>query len=313
METLSRTTLSVLTCALALAGNVATAQTLAGGSFDVSFALSQNDTGPVRLDVSTSAGKIVVRQGPPGQIRVAGQIEVRALNGRTQQDADEIVRGLKAAPPVVVEHADVRVGLESTQQQNIAISYQIDVPLATEVVSHTSAGAQDIADVAGPVRAEAAAGAIMLAGIGGSVQATTESGAIRADAIAGGFDARTGSGSIYLRQVAPGDVRVVVGSGKIELHGINGALYARSRSGGITVEGFQTGPWDIAASAGNVQVTLPATAAFALDASARAGSISTSHSVDMTAPGTRTKLAGQVRGGGNLLRLHTGAGRIRID
>ena len=122
-----------------------------------------------------------------------------------------------------------------------------------------------------------------------------------------------GSGGIYLAQSAPGDIKVSTGSGGIELHNIDGALHARAGSGRVRVNGVQNGTWDIDTGSGSISVDLPDDAAFQLDAESSSGSIVIDHPVTVQGKISKRHLRGDVRGGGDLLKLDTGSGGITVN
>ena len=284
----------------------------AKGSFQETYPVS----GPILLDVTTGSGKIDIRVGEAGEVSITGKISVgTGWFRRSRADAAEIVEELQASPPVEIEDGLVRVGHieERRLRQNVSISYEIVVPADTEVKSHTGSGSQSIRDVSGPVEAGSGSGRLTLTDIGGSVEARAGSGSIRADGVAGAFEAHTGSGGIRLTQTAPGDVKVSAGSGSIELHGVVGTLRARAGSGGIKVDGDMAGPWDLDTGSGSVYVALPTDAAFTLDAESNSGSIVVEHPVTMQGKVSRKRMKGEVRGGGEMLRIETGSGRIRVE
>jgi DUF4097 and DUF4098 domain-containing protein YvlB len=144
------------------------------------------------------------------------------------------------------------------------------------------------------------------------VKADTGSGAIKAERIAGGFDADTGSGSVSLTQVAPGDVDVSTGSGSITLQGVVGALRADAGSGRVVIQGSQAGDWDIDTGSGSIKIDLPDDAAFQLDAKSNSGGITVDHPVTVQGKISKRHLRGEVRGGGDSLKLDTGSGSIKV-
>jgi DUF4097 and DUF4098 domain-containing protein YvlB len=85
----------------------------------------------------------------------------------------------------------------------------------------------------------------------------------------------------------------------------------------VSVEGTQTGTWELRTGSGNVDLRLPADAAFDLEASTSSGKVDTSRPVTMTVQGdlqrAHRSLHGKVNGGGPLLTVHTGSGDVRID
>lgn len=285
-------------------------------SFDQAFEID----GPVELDVRSGAGRITVRPGSDGNVRVVGRLEVWARRGRSAGDIEELVRRFEAEPPVEISGNLVSVGALADNEYRdlwghgrVSMSFEIEVPRETRVASRTGSGSQEITGVSGPVRAAAGSGSLVLRDIGGGADLRTGSGSIRAEGIAGPIEASTGSGSVALVQVAPGDVRVSTGSGRADLRGIDGALVARTGSGGIAVDGRQSGAWDLETGSGSVRLNLPEDAAFALDARTGSGRLESSHPVTMQGSVDRGRLSGQVRGGGPLLRVRTGSGSVSID
>jgi DUF4097 and DUF4098 domain-containing protein YvlB len=283
----------------------------AKGSFEQNLTIDES----IQLDVATGSGDITVRDGQAGQVEVIGRIEVsRGLFRRNAEEAEDLVRRFEAEPPVRLSDGRLKVGhiRDRAFQQNVSISYEITVPAETRVKSHTGSGSQDLSGVKGPVEVSTGSGSLRLTDIGGAVDARTGSGSIRADRIGGSFHARTGSGSVKLVQNAPGDVDVSSGSGGSELSVIGGALRVHSGSGRIKVEGNQDGPWRLDTGSGSIQIHLPESAAFELDAKSSSGDIKVDHPVTVQGRLDKDRVKGAVRGGGSLLKVRTGSGDIRI-
>jgi len=309
---LSRRSLVLLGVLLMACSNAEAAK--AKGSFEQSLTIDES----IQLDVATGSGDITIRDGQAGQVEVIGRIKVgRGLFRRDAGDAgdaEELVRRFEAEPPVKLSNGRLRVGhiKDRAFQQNVSISYEITVPAETPVKSSTGSGSQDLSGVKGPVEVSTGSGSLTLTDIGGAVEARTGSGSIRADQIGGAFRARTGSGSVKLIQNAPGDVDVSSGSGGSELKVIGGELRVHSGSGRIKVEGNQDGPWKLDTGSGSIQIRLPESAAFEIDAESSSGDIRIDHPVTVQGRRDEDRVRGSVRGGGPLLRARTGSGDIRI-
>jgi len=305
-----------LLCGALLAGSWAGEAQAATGSFEQSFSVDE----PFLLDVSTGSGTINIRAGASERVEITGHITVRpgkffGLFATSNEDMQELVDQFESEPPVKLADGRLQVGhiKDKAFQRNVTISYEIVVPADTEVKSHTGSGSQEIFGVAGPVEAGTGSGSLALTDIGGAVSARTGSGAITADGVAGSFEAHSGSGSIRMTQEAPGDVVVTTGSGSSELHGIIGALSVRAGSGRIVVDGRQEGVWNLDTGSGSVRIDLPEDAAFELDAESGSGSVNVDHPLTIQGKVSKRHLRGQVRGGGQLLRVETGSGSIRIE
>ena len=113
--------------------------------------------------------------------------------------------------------------------------------------------------------------------------------------------------------MAPGDVVVTTGSGSSELHGVVGALRVRSGSGRVVVVGEQKGTWQFDTGSGSVKITLPGDAAFELDAETGSGGIDIDHPLTVQGRISKKHIRGEVRGGGELLKIETGSGGIRVN
>jgi len=300
------------------------------GSFERSFAID----GPLQLDIETDSGSIEIRSGPSGHAEVVGHAEpARSFLNRSANKAEELVRRFAANPPVEFARGRLSVGknLDKDFNRYLVISYEVVIPATTEVASRTDSGSQSISGVSGPVDASADSGDVTLADIDGTVdasadsgdlkltnigdsaEASTDSGSIVADGIAGAFEAHTDSGDVRLLQNAPGDVVVSTDSGSSNLRGVVGALRVDSDSGDVVVEGQQQGDWRVETDSGSVRVSLPADAAFQLDARSNSSGINIDHPVTLQGKISENRLTGEVRGGGSLLQIRTDSGDIRIE
>jgi hypothetical protein len=303
------TSAGLLLLLVASAGCRLDAQTRAEGMFDRTLAVG----GPVTLEIRTGSGGIEIRRGPADSIRVIGRI--RAGSSWFRSDVEEQVRRIEAAPPIEQEGDTIRVGRvgDSPLFRNISISYEVTVPMATRVQSHTGSGSQTISDLDGPVDASTGSGRVNLRNIRSDVRASTGSGGIAAEAIGGSFVGRAGSGHVDVSQAGEGDVSVATGSGGIGVRGARRALHARAGSGSIEIEGRPAGNWDVETGSGGVRIDFPEDSAFELNARTGSGSINMTHPISLVDSRSRTRLRGMVRGGGSRVDLSTGSGSIQID
>ncbi len=280
-----------------------------------SFEQTLDVDGPVVLDVSTGSGSITVQSGPAGRVEIVGHVKVgTSLFRRSGESAQELVDEILANPPIEMVDGTLQVGHLKGRRfnGNVSISYEITVPAATRVKSSTGSGSTKIDGVAAILKASSGSGSVVAGNIAGPAKATTGSGRIRLDGIAGAVAANTGSGSITVFQTAPGDIKASTGSGGIELHGIDGAIDVSSGSGSVEVVGRQAGTWIIDTGSGSIRVDLPDDAAFELDAESNSGSIVVDFPVTVQGKISKRHLRGEVRGGGDLLRIDSGSGGIKV-
>ncbi len=295
------------------------------GSFDRTL----NVSGPVDLDVTTGSGRISLKTGGNGTVRIYGLIRAHDdLRAR----AEDKVRYLQTNPPIEQSGNIIRVGyIPENQYRNVSISYELVVPPDTRLRAKTGSGEQSVQGIKGPADVGTGSGSISISNIGsdvtaktgsgrieinsvnGRVEAHTGSGSIQASRIAGPFKGDTGSGSITMDQTAAGDVEVTTGSGNLEVSGIKGALRARTGSGHITAGGEPSGEWNIHASSGGITLHLNSAAAFDLDAHTSSGHITVNHPLTVMGTVSTKSLRGKVRGGGVLVSLSTSSGDIRVE
>lgn len=263
------------------------------GTFESSLTLDE----PVVLDVDTGSGSIDVRAGSGDKATIKGVIRVRkgGFWGKNV-DADELLQQVKDSPPIELAGGRLKVGHFSDRslRKRVSVSYEIVVPANTEVIADTGSGSITIADIEAPVNADTGSGSITLQNITGSVLSDTGSGSITLKSVTGSIKADTGSGSIRAEKIA-------------------GTFHADTGSGSIRIEGRQEGRWDLDTGSGSVTVDLPDDAAFDLNAESNSGGVVIDHPVTMTGDISRKHVKGEVRGGGPLLRIDTGSGRIRVE
>ncbi len=280
---------------LALAFTAAPAVAQVEGRFERTLKVS----GTVDLSVSSGSGSIHVQPGASGTVRVIGTIRANRWRNWRSSDAEARIKRIEADPPVVQEGSRISIGNTRNDglYDNISISYEVYVPEATMLAANTGSGSVAIGALRGPVTASSGSGSVEIGATGGSVkassgsggitvdgakervEATTGSGSIRLRNIAGAATANSGSGSIEVEQTAAGAVRLTTGSGGIRAWGINGELVAHASSGSIHVQGTPTGPWDLDSSSGSIELILPASVAFTLNAHTGSGSINVDHPI----------------------------------
>lgn len=266
---------SLAVCVVALAGCDIVHIAAQSQRAQGSFERTLTVNGPVELSVRTGSGSIQIRTGTADRVQITGRVSTGS--SRDGLDPAERVRRVEAAPPIVQTGNIVRIGdtNDDPLYRNVSISYELVIPSNTQINAQTGSGNQAIGSVDGAVRAQTGSGNIRIERAGGSLHAQTGSGNIDADSVGGEVRAQTGSGSVQVRQIVKGDVNVQTGSGSVTL-------------------------------------SLPADAAYTLDARTGSGSISTAQPLTVQGRLGRNHLTGTVGGGGNNIRIRTGSGSIDI-
>lgn len=192
-----------------------------------------------------------------------------------------------------------------------------------DVQLETSGGEISAGLIEGTVRAETAGGDITLRGTTGPVIAETAGGQIRIGESGSSVRAETAGGSIHLRG-ARGRVQVETAGGSIDLFQLQGPVRAATVAGRILAEisaSRQTfAASDLEATAGDVQVFLPADLPLNIDAVIdEAAGHKILSDFPLTIQGDGQAFAvhsvrgqGSLNGGGEVLRIRTTMGNIEI-
>ena len=279
------------------------------GTFERTLQVS----GPVDLEVLTHSGDVTVRAGSSGSVFIRGKIYVgdHWLMGNREADVHEI----EQHPPIRQEGNSIHI--DYVEVKNISVDYEITVPADATIRTHSGSGDQIIEGTHGNVDTQTGSGDVKLANLTGEIHLHTGSGNIRARQIAGPVRGGTGSGDVEIEEAAAGDIELRTGSGNITARGVKGGFHGETGSGDVTAEGTQSGSWEIHTGSGNVHVRLPSNSAFDADISTSSGTVDVDSPIEMTVQGrvgdTHKQIRGKVRGGGPLLRVHTGSGDIHIQ
>jgi len=248
------------------------------GSTQGSFDRTLNVSGSVDLNVTTGSGTINIRQGSANRVEIHGRIHVGTDWFGSSRNAADTLRQIEANPPIEQNGSTIRIGHLDQDIRNVSISYEIVVPANSSIRSHTGSGSQTVTGIEGPV------------------------------------DAGTGSGSINLTDVR-GRVNADTGSGSITATGLRGEFRAQTGSGSIRVDGEQTGRWEMHTGSGGIDIRLPRSASFDLNAHTGSGGVTVDFpmTVQGRIDGRRRDVSGRVGSGGYALDLRTGSGHIRIE
>ena len=210
-----------------------------------------------------------------------------------------------------------------------SVHYDIRVPARTLLVVDTSGGAIQVSamrsearletsggrivvrDLVGDLNGHTSGGGIELERIRGRVNVETSGGGIKASEIDGAIDADTSGGSVRLDRVS-GDIRAHSSGGGIHILEAGGRVDADTSGGGIEAT-FARGNargGSLETSGGGIEVSLDPSVGLRIEASGN----SVRADLPLTVKGSvsRRRLQGTLGGGGELLRMHTSGGGVRI-
>ena len=273
----------------------------------------------------------------------AGNIETQDIDGRVVlvTSGGNIIIGRVGGPEAAGARLETQGGHITVQDVNgelraVTAGGHINVAnVHGSAVLRTGGGHIRTGAIQGTAELETGGGNISVQSAGGSVTATTGGGQIDFGEAAGSIRARTGGGGIRIVRVA-GPIEVETGGGSIFLTKVRGAVRASTGAGSITAWFASDGPGEppgkpkahrmfvasqLESGKGDIVVYLPRELAVTIEATIE---LAGDHSIeaDPTLPlkvsyvssdGARA-LRGEcaLNGGGELLRLKTVAGDIRL-
>jgi DUF4097 and DUF4098 domain-containing protein YvlB len=294
------------------------------GSFDRSLDVS----GPIRLELSNVAGDVAIVGSADGKVHVHGDVHVSGFGfGNPQKRLDDIV----ASPPIELKGDTLRIGKDMTRLHNVAITYSVEVPRATEVNSTSVSGSQSVRNVRGPVLAESVSGEVRGQDIGREVKLASTSGTVtaencgddvRATSVSGNVTVTNAKGDVLAHSVSGnvevrnpgGRVDANTSSGTVNVRDADGDVKAHATAGRVTVHGNPSGNsyWDLKTVSGTVDISVPSNASFHLSAGAVTGQISAQIPIMIEEQGKHSLRAHMGDGGGRV-EIHTVSGAIELQ
>jgi ribosomal protein S28E/S33 len=315
------------------------------GTFDRTLAVS----GPVRLDVKSDPGGIVITIGSAATLKVHAVIKPRY--GRLDLDVAEAnIRALEQNPPIEQVGNSIRIGYVKTPGllTGITMHLEIEAPRLTEVHAYTESGGIRVDGVAGPVAtvtssgrteitnvaaeitAKGHSGAILIRNTGGPVSVRNQSGGIQLLNIGGTVDAETMSGRTEISDVSgethstthSGSISIdnakeaVIAhnnSGSIDAFQLGGSVHAETRSGAIRISQISPAPIRALADSGSISVELARQSAYVIDAQSTSGKVSGPALNGIVSISEDHRLKEQIGTGGPLVDLDTRSSKIVVN
>ena len=180
------------------------------------------------------------------------------------------------------------------------------------VAAHTSGGRMAFARLEGTLDGETSGGAIEAEDCRGPIGIETSGGHIKVTGGQGSLKAHTSGGRIEVHNFS-GDTEVRTSGGSLDLEKISGKVVGKTSGGGIRAWLPELlGDVKLETSAGSIDLAVPTSAAFTIDADTSVGGVE-SRLPFQTLDAGREHLRGTLNGGGKSVRLATSAGKITIQ
>ena len=304
---------------LFVAGFFASSAVVASAAIERDVEKSFSVSGAGTLRVETQGGAIRVSPSAGSAVMVTAKHRIRA---NTDAEADELLKKLELT--IEQDGNDVRVVSKYAKQPSgfrvgswppVNVDIIVSVPASFGADLRTSGGGITIGDLNGKVSARTSGGTIKLGKMGGEVNAHTSGGGVTLADANGPVHLETSGGNISVGRVA-GAARLSTSGGNIQIESATSALRAHTSGGNIraTIIGPLTADSSLETSGGSVRVSVDKSAAFRLDASTSGGDVSVD-GVPVTlekVTNNRSRLAGNVNGGGPTLKLRSSGGGVSV-
>jgi DUF4097 and DUF4098 domain-containing protein YvlB len=196
---------------------------------------------------------------------------------------------------------------------NDRVHFEIQVPRGAEVDLSTAGGAIDAESIRGRLDLHSSGGSIGVTDIEGDVAARTSGGDVSADNVRGDVHLSTSGGAIQAQGI-DGDLVAKTSGGSIELQEAGGAVEAHT-SGGPVRASFAAGNasgGSLSSSGGGITAIVDPAVALNVDAHTSGGRVSVDLPIAARVSSSRNTLRGELNGGGNLLKLRSSGGSIKV-
>ena len=271
------------------------------------------------LKVATQGGDVRVRTGDVKEVHVTAK---ETIQTNSEKEADEMLEKLE----LKIEQNGNNVTAEAKYEQNswglhwggrsqVTVNFIVTVPDHFNADVHTSGGDIIIGSLTGNVRAHTSGGDMKFDKIAGDIDASTSGGDVELKEGTARAKISTSGGDIHIDR-AGGPTEVSTSGGDIVISSAEHLISARTSGGEI--QAVLTGPLKddclLSTSGGEVSVQVAKGTGFTLDAHTSGGDVDASGitlTIDKGGIG-KSRLVGEVNGGGPRLKVRASGGDITI-
>lgn len=196
----------------------------------------------------------------------------------------------------------------------LGLHYEIRLPKSTTLEIRTGGGGIRVDSMVGYADLKTSGGSIEISHLIGDVHAHTSGGRIRAEQIRGEIEVGTSGGGIEADSI-DGGLTADTSGGGIRIDGITGRVRAHT-SGGSIEASLSKGNGHggvIDTSGGSIFVRLDPAVNLDVDASSSGGGVSSGVPLRGAGSSSWSALRGTLGTGGELLRVHTSGGSVRLE
>jgi hypothetical protein len=295
--------------------------------FDKTVALAKDG----KVEVHNISGDIEIKTWNRAEVKIdALKVSKASSKEKAKENADKVKIVVTSEGDLVRVETDYP---EKAKNLNVSVTYVLTVPLGASPSVSTVSGDVTVADIGGDTKATAVSGEVKLGKIGGSVKAKSVSGSVIVQGAKNGASCEVVSGSINVSNV-DGDISIKGVSGDIELTDIRGSVTAGTTSGEIYMKNItdaeivkakilsgnirfegnimKSGNYDFQSHSGNVNLLIPASSAFDLEAKTFSGTIDSDFELTISGKISKKSIRGTANGGGADIEVQTFSGDVKI-
>ena len=285
-----------------------------------------------KLSVDVDFGSIDVSAGADDKVALEAHRKVDFGNEAKEKEylADRPITVTKEGNVVTIRsHGSKRLNDWNIFHCTTDATYLVHVPKKFEVGLRTDGGHVVVREIAGNVSAHTSGGRMAFARLEGTLDGETSGGGIDVEDCRGPIGVETSGGHIKVAG-GQGSLKAHTSGGRIEVHNFSGDTEVRTSGGSLDLEKISgkvvgktsgggirawlpelLGDVKLETSAGSIELAVPTTAAFTIDAKTSVGGVS-SRLPFRALDANREHLRGTLNGGGKSVRLETSAGSITI-
>lgn len=271
------------------------------------------------LKITTQGGDIRVQTADIKEVRITARQNIQA---GSEKEADERLEKLalsfeQKGNDVTAEarYTERSFGFHFRSWPPVQVDFIVTIPARFNADLHTSGGDLIVGSLTGTLRGRTSGGDIKLEKIDGDIDAATSGGDVVLREGTARARISTSGGDIHVDR-AGGPTEVSTSGGDVEVDSATNLISATTSGG--DVRAVLSGPLKndclLSTSGGEVSVRLDKTAGFLLDAHTSGGDVDASGltiTIDRGGVG-RSRLVGQVNGGGPRLKLRSSGGDIVV-
>jgi hypothetical protein len=197
--------------------------------------------------------------------------------------------------------------------RHLSMHFEIEIPKATTTAVRTGGGSIKLFGLHGDSELKTSGGSIEVSGLQGRLDADTSGGSIHLKEVDGDAKIETSGGSIEVSSLE-GSLRAQTSGGPIHVDRVTGYVLAKTSGGSVDVNfgrgNFRGG--ELETSGGSIEVRLDPAANLNIEASTSGGHVNSDLPIRAVGTISSSNLHGSLGSGGEMLRLHTSGGSIRI-